>query len=166
MVDTSQIPACQISDCVNGPEPHPYNCDVEKCQPGTRVNRPRPLSADHAATVAKGAHVRSARNVRPLRDDPTETNVEGGSQSVINETFTTMPLRALRALSQLQRLGDQKYGPHNWRKISETDHLDHGFAHMLGHSSGDETEDHLLHAAWRLFAALEVHLTDVEKANE
>jgi dATP/dGTP diphosphohydrolase len=101
-----------------------------------------------------------ARVVRPLRDDPTETNAEGGSQSVIAETFTTMPLHALRALSQLSRLGDQKYGEHNWRQIPEPDHINHAFAHMIGHCTGDRTEDHLLHAAWRLVAALEVRLTE------
>jgi hypothetical protein len=102
---------------------------------------------------------RARSSVRPLRDDPIETNKDGGSQSVIAHTFTTLPLNALSALSQLQRLGDQKYGAHNWRAISEADHMDHAFAHMLGHSTGDRTEDHLLHAAWRLMAALEVRLT-------
>jgi hypothetical protein len=97
--------------------------------------------------------------VRPLRDDPIETNADGGSQSVIEHTFGTMPLNALSALSQLQRLGDQKYGAHNWRQIAEPDHIDHAFAHLLGHCTGDRTEDHLLHAAWRLLAALEVRLT-------
>ena len=101
--------------------------------------------------------------VRPLRDDPIVTNAKGGSQSVIAESFTTMPLRALQALAQLQRLGDQKYGPHNWRNIPEVDHIDHAFAHLLGYCQNDVTEDHLLHAAWRLLAALEQQLTHREE---
>jgi hypothetical protein len=100
-----------------------------------------------------------AAKVRALRDDPIETNADGGSQSVIEHTFGTMPLAALSALSRLQKLGDQKYGAHNWRSIPEHDHINHAFSHMLGHCTGDLTEDHLLHAAWRLLAALEVRLT-------
>lgn len=135
---------CQTENCVNGPGVHPFKMDVERpideqpdrCQPREWVGR-----------------------VRPLRDDPIETNEDGGSQSVIELTFTTMPLTALSMLSQLQKLGDAKYGAHNWRSIPEHDHINHAFAHLLGHCTGDRTEDHLLHAAWRLVAALEVRAT-------
>jgi hypothetical protein len=139
MTDTTQTPACQIPHCVNSQStvgsrgleviPHPPRPDCRPTSP-----------------------------IRPLRDDPIETNADGGSQSVIEHTFGTMPLAALSALSRLQKLGDQKYGAHNWRSIPEHDHINHAFSHMLGHCTGDRTEDHLLHAAWRLLAALEVRL--------
>lgn len=89
-------------------------------------------------------------------DAPVETNSKGGSQSVIPFTFTTMPLRALAELSKLQHQGDAKYGAHNWRKIPESDHINHAFAHLLAHSLGDTSDDHLVHAAWRLLAAIDV----------
>ena len=151
MVDSTQIPACQISNCVNeqatvGAQglvvvPHPVR---DTCR---ERGFPNGVSGDRYVPV------------RPLRDDPIETNADGGSQSIIEHTFGTLPLNALSELSKLQRLGDQKYGAHNWRAIREQDHIDHAFAHMLGHCTGDRTEDHLLHAAWRLLAALEVRMT-------
>lgn len=142
---------CQTENCINEMStvgalglvvlPHPVrdNCRERGFPNGTSGDRNVP--------------------VRPLRDDPVITNRNGGSQSAISEVFTTLPLNALSALSKLQRLGDERYGPHNWRSIPESDHIDHAFAHMLGHCTGDQTEDHLLHAAWRLVAALEVRLT-------
>lgn len=139
--------ACAIPDCINS-----------MSTVGARGVEEIPHPLRDTCVPSKGTGY-----VRPLRADPTTTNGEGGLQSFIPETFTTMPLRALQALSQLSRLGDEKYGPHNWRKIPETDHIDHAFAHMLGHSLGDETEDHLVHAAWRLVAALEVRLTEKER---
>lgn len=165
----AQPDRCQPAEWVNRPRPLSAHVEVDRngadLDP-TAVPHVRPLSADHAARVAGSARVRSAINVRPLRDDPITTNAEGGSQSVIEESFTTLPLRALRAIAQLQRLGDQKYGAHNWRKILEVDHLDHAFAHMLGYCQNDVTEDHLLHAAWRLLAALEQQLAEREKRSE
>lgn len=95
-------------------------------------------------------------------DAPVITNEEGGSQSEIPFVFTTLPLRAIGEMSKLQAYGDAKYGPHNWRLISEADHINHAFAHMLAHCLGDRTDDHLTHAAWRLLAAMEVRAMDQE----
>jgi hypothetical protein len=148
MSDTTQIPVCPYPHCVNEMSTVGHEGVVKLPHP--RRSSCRPTRADERVQT---------RVVRPLRDDPIETNADGGSQSVIEHTFGTMPLNALSALSQLQRLGDQKYGAHNWRHIAEPDHIDHAFAHLLGHCTGDRTEDHLLHAAWRLLAALEVRLT-------
>lgn len=92
-------------------------------------------------------------------DAVTIQNANGASQSAIPLVFTTMPLRALAELAKLQKYGDEKYGAHNWRGISEADHLDHAFAHVLAHQLGDLTDDHLIHAAWRLLAAVEANLT-------
>lgn len=95
-----------------------------------------------------------------------EYNSQGAGQSVIPVVFTTLPLTALWKLAELQKQGDQKYGAHNWRGIPEPEHLNHAFAHLLAHGLGDRTDDHLLHAAWRLLAALEVRLTTPPESNE
>lgn len=91
-------------------------------------------------------------------DTPVVTNESGASQSAIPAVFTTMPLRALWELAKLQKYGDDKYGAHNWRGIPESDHIDHAFAHLMADSLGDTSDDHLLHATWRLMAALESRL--------
>jgi hypothetical protein len=93
-------------------------------------------------------------------DAEIEYNSEGAGQSKIPAVFTTMPLRALWELSKLQKQGDQKYGAHNWRGIEDHDHVNHAFAHLMAHCLGDKTDRHLLHATWRLMAALEQRLGD------
>lgn len=146
MTDTTQIPACTIPNCVNA-------VSLVGFEPLSHPKR-RTCRAEEQRGLDHG-HDR----VRPLRDDPTVTNEEGGSQSVIPSTFTTFPLTALHMLSKLQKLGDDKYGPHNWRSIQEHEHVNHAFEHLLSHCTGDRTDDHLLHAAWRLIAAVEVRAT-------
>jgi hypothetical protein len=85
-------------------------------------------------------------------------NANGAKQSEIPVVFTTMPLKALWALAKLQKYGDTKYGPHNWRGIPENEHVDHAFAHLMADRLGDTSDEHLLHATWRLMAALEERL--------
>lgn len=92
-------------------------------------------------------------------DAPVIENENGAKQSAIPAVFTTMPLRALWELAKLQKYGDEKYGPHNWRGIPEQDHVNHAFAHLMADQMGDITDDHLLHATWRLMAALEDRLS-------
>lgn len=181
---------CQTENCVNGPEPHEFDYDVERpleaqpnrCQPVEWAGRVRPVDPYNThfckipdcinKQVVPDAHrtmnvvphgqrddCRSLSGIRPLRNDPVITNEDGGSQSVIPTVFGTLPLNAIRMLAQLQKLGDDKYGPHNWRSIKEHEHINHAFEHMLLHCTGDRTDDHLLHAAWRLVAAVEVRAT-------
>ena len=91
-------------------------------------------------------------------DSPVIENSNGAKQSSIPAVFTTMPLHALWELAKLQKYGDDKYGPGNWRGIAENDHIDHAFAHLMADRLGDVSDDHLLHATWRLMAALETRL--------
>lgn len=103
------------------------------------------------------------RNVRVLRpviegvgpEAPVVENEIGAKQSSIPAVFTTLPLRALWEIAKLQKYGDEKYGPHNWRGIAEQDHLNHALVHIWADQMGDTSDDHLTHAAWRLLAALE-----------
>jgi hypothetical protein len=93
-------------------------------------------------------------------DSATEYNGDGAGQSTIPAVFTTMPLAALWELSKLQKQGDEKYGAHNWRGIPDYDHINHAFAHLVAHCLGDKTDRHLLHATWRLMAALNLRVED------
>ena len=133
---------CTTEGCVNGPEEHPFKYDVtnpepDRCRPRTWVSGMGP-------------------------EAPVITNQNGASQSEIPAVFTTMPLRALWRLAKLQKYGDNKYGPHNWRGIAEQDHINHAFAHLMADQLGDISDDHLVHATWRLMAALESRLTGQE----
>lgn len=105
------------------------------------------------------------RNLEERRDmgmgpeAPVVENENGAKQSAIPAVFTTMPLRALWELAKLQKYGDDKYGPHNWRGITEDDHVNHAVIHLLADRLGDISDEHLLHATWRMMAALEMRLT-------
>lgn len=93
-------------------------------------------------------------------DSEVEYNDQGAGQSKIPAVFTTMPLRALWELAKLQKQGDEKYGAHNWRGIPDHEHINHACAHLVAFGVGDKTDRHLLHATWRLMAALEQRLED------
>jgi Domain of unknown function (DUF5664) len=182
MVDTTQTPICAVDDCVNGADRHatkrggPMRCRPRGF-PGTEswhhsawVARngdltPRPTEGDPACRF-QGSHEGECELPEQVRNDglgmgpdaPVVENKNGSRQSAIPTTFTTMPLRALWELAKLQKYGDDKYGPHNWRGVPQNDHIDHAFAHLMADRLGDISDDHLLHATWRLMAALEVRL--------
>lgn len=133
---------CLIDNCTNGEDDHAY--------------------VDGEVHVADRCRPRGFPGVANLPgmgpDAPTEANEQGGRQSTVPYAFTTMPLRALAELAKLQKYGDGKYGPGNWRLIGEESHVEHAFGHMVAHLLNDPTDDHLTHAAWRLLAALEIRL--------
>lgn len=59
--------------------------------------------------------------------------------------------------------GAKKYSDHNWRKgmpFSQT--LNHVIKHIVQWAGGDESEDHLAHAAWGLMAVMEFEFTHPE----
>lgn len=182
---------CEILNCVVGDDPHTYFpercksgeaamrgslCQIERC-----ANGEVQMAFNNASRLVQVPHL-NREGCRPLAsptmpapvaqvggmgpDAPVLEGENGAKQSAIPIVFTTMPLRALWELAKLQKYGDDKYGPHNWRGIPEDQHLDHAFAHLLSYQLGDLTDDHLLHAAWRLVAALELRLTLPQEPGE
>lgn len=61
----------------------------------------------------------------------------------------------LRRLAETCAEGAAKYGENKWRLgIPKSDLLNHAIRHIYLHLDGDESEDHLAHAAWNLFTAM------------
>jgi hypothetical protein len=57
----------------------------------------------------------------------------------------------LRRLAETCAEGAKKYGDHNWQKgIPASVMLNHAIRHIYLWLEGDDTEDHLAHAAWNI----------------
>jgi hypothetical protein len=57
----------------------------------------------------------------------------------------------LRRLAETCADGARKYGDHNWTKgIPASVMLNHAIRHLYLYLAGDNTEDHLAHAAWNI----------------
>ena len=57
----------------------------------------------------------------------------------------------LRRLAQTCAEGAAKYGEHNWtRGIPASVMLNHAIRHIYLYLAGDDSEDHLAHAAWNI----------------
>ncbi len=57
----------------------------------------------------------------------------------------------LRRLAETCAEGAAKYGEHNWQKgIPASVMLNHAIRHIYLYLAGDDSEDHLAHAAWNL----------------
>lgn len=69
-----------------------------------------------------------------------------------------MPGAALLHLAAITKTGAESHGDNNWLNGSVENHLNKGLIHIFAHQAGDESDDHIGHAAWRLMAALEIHL--------
>jgi hypothetical protein len=57
----------------------------------------------------------------------------------------------LRRLAETCAEGAKKYGECNWQKgIPASDLLNHAIRHIYLYLDGDDSEDHLAHAAWNI----------------
>ncbi len=80
----------------------------------------------------------------------------GARESKLNHRFDLVPLEGLKAVAEVAAHGATKYGVDNWKKgIPTNSMLNHALRHVILFLSGDTTEDHLPHAAWRLLAAID-----------
>lgn len=62
----------------------------------------------------------------------------------------------LRRLAETYAEGAEKYSDWNWQKgFPWSDTLNHAIRHIELWRAGDQTEDHLAHAAWNLFALMQ-----------
>jgi hypothetical protein len=72
----------------------------------------------------------------------------------------------LRRLAMTCAEGAQKYGEYNWLKgMPVSDILNHAIKHIFEFLRGDESEDHLAHAAWNLFASMHFQETRPDLLN-
>jgi len=84
----------------------------------------------------------------------------GSKQSSLPYRCDLLPARAILSVSTVLAHGANKYGEFNWVPISVKSHINHALTHVFAFLAGDESDDHLSHAACRLIMALERHLSD------
>lgn len=92
------------------------------------------------------------------KEAPTVVAANGAKQSHAPYAFTSIDPLALFRVAEIQKGGDDKYGPDNWRRLPTEDHINHALSHIYGHLAGDTSDDHLGHAATRLLFALATYL--------
>lgn len=70
-----------------------------------------------------------------------------------NVRFDLVTPIGLRRLAETCAEGARKYGDHNWQRgMPASVMLNHAIRHAYLWLAGDDTEDHLAHAAWNLLA--------------
>lgn len=98
------------------------------------------------------------------RDAPTEVNEHGGKQSACPYRCDLLPGHALLAVAKVLKHGADKYGADNWHAITAAENLNHALTHLLAMRAGDESDDHLEHAACRILFALDQVLSGRDAA--
>lgn len=67
----------------------------------------------------------------------------------------------LRRLAETCAEGAEKYGVGNWQRgIPASNLLNHAIRHIYLYLEGDDSEDHLAHAAWNILAVCHFEETD------
>lgn len=87
-------------------------------------------------------------------DAPVIVNEQGAKQSASGYLFTDFHPRSLLDVAAVSYKGREKYGPRNWEKIDQADHINHSLTHIVAYLAGDRQEPHLAHAICRLFFAM------------
>lgn len=79
------------------------------------------------------------------KEQPMETNAQGGKQSRSEYAFHLIPPEALLELAQVFAEGAKKYERNNWQKISAEEHFNHMLVHYYAAVLGDTQDNHLGH---------------------
>jgi len=91
-----------------------------------------------------------------IKDSGKREKFETGSQRDIRTgkgRFDLISPFALKRLAKWYELGSQKYGDRNWEKGQPLSRfLDSALRHLNDYHQGLEDEDHLMAAAWNIFA--------------
>ena len=90
-------------------------------------------------------------------------NASGGKQHFRPYRAQALPPRALLSVAHVRQVGHDELGyeDENYKQIPKEEHIGRALTHIFAFLAGDETNDHLSHAACRILFALEQN--EIEK---
>jgi len=95
---------------------------------------------------------------KPAPPDTGVTTFPSGavrSSDADGERYDLITPVGLRRLAQTCAEGAERYGAFRWlRGIPASHMISHGLRHLLKYLDGDDSEDHLAHAAWNIFGLM------------
>lgn len=144
--------------CLTGPSLIQIDCP--RCNRWIRVkeNPDRKYTCPHCQLSFTPKDM-AVRNMGPGYEFQEKREHETGavrSTDADNVRFDLISGVAMRRLAETYNEGATKYGEHNWRKGFKTSGLiNHALRHIFLWLEGDDTEDHLTHAAWNLLTAID-----------